>query len=42
MVNYQNITNIRSLISALTIFMNLINPDMQQHLKKTAYPAEFC
>ena len=42
MDNYQNITNIRSLISALTIFINLINPDMQQLPEQTAYPAEFC
>ena len=42
MDNYQKIINIRYLISALTIFMNLINPDMQQHPEQTAYPAEFC
>ncbi len=34
-----NFTDMRSLISALAISMNLINPDMQHHHEQTAYMA---
>ena len=39
MVNREEFTNMRSLISALAISMNLINPDMQHHHEQTAYLA---
>ena len=35
----ERFTNMRDLISALAISMNLINPDMQHHHEQTAYLA---